>query len=222
MAPAAITLSLLTIIVAGFVVFLCLRQKVLSKFFLFNCYFAASIVISIGRFWIESRGGHHFLEYLNFYYYSEAVLAILLALAVWQIAARLVAGRIGRGAVLIAGASILLLVIFLCFFSVEHSTSPPITHFAVEISQNILLAAGLAILGLWIWIWNLLNAAEDRIATQFVNVLAVYFAVFYLLYWLGHAWPYSRPHQGDLFSMMAAWLPLGCSFALVQDTTNTK
>jgi hypothetical protein len=220
MTPAAATLWLLTILIAGFVVFLCARQKVLSKFFVFNCYFVAYIVVSIGRFCILSRDGYASSNYLYFYYYSDAALTILLALAVWQIAARLVAGRIGRGAVLIAGTSILLLVIFLCFFSVAHSSSPPITHFAVEISQNILLAAGLATLALWIW--NRLNKAEDRITTQFVNVLVVYFAVFYLLHWLGHAWPYSFGHGGDLLSMMAAWLPLGCSFALVQDTTNAK
>jgi len=201
-------------------VFLCARQKVLSKFFLFNCYFAASIVASVGRIWIESRDSHHFLEYLNFYDYSEAVLTILLALAVWQIAARLVAGRIGRKAVLIAGASILLLVIVCSFPGVPHSTSQPIKLFAVVISWNIFFAAGLATLALWIW--NLINKAEDGVATQFVNVLAVYFAVFYLLHWLGHAWPYSRAHGGDLVLMMGAWLPLGCSFALVQDTTNAK
>jgi len=220
MAPAAATLWLLTTIVAGFVVFLCARQKVLSKFSLFNCYFAAYIVVTIARFWIESRNAQHFFEYFNFFYYSDAILSILLALAVWQIAARLVAGRIGRQAVLIAGAGILLLVFFLSFSSVAHSSLGTLTYFAVVISENVLFAAGFATLALWLW--NLINNAEDRLPTQFVNVLMVYFAVFYLLHWLGHAWPYSRAHGGDLISMMAAWLPLGCSFALVQDPTNAK
>jgi hypothetical protein len=220
MAPALVTLWLLTTIVAGFVVFLCVRQKVLSKFSLFNCYFAASIVATIGRFWIESGDGQRFFKYMNFYYYSEAVLTILLALAIWQIATRLVAGRIGRRAVLIAGASILLLAILFGFFGVSYSSSRQFTLFVVVISQNIFFVAGLATLILWIR--NLMNKAEDRITTQFVNVLVVYFAVFYLLYWLGHTWPYSRAHSGDLLLMMGAWLPLGCSFALVQDTPNAK
>jgi hypothetical protein len=215
MAPAALTVWLLTIIVAAFVVFLCVRQKVISKFFFFSCYFAASIVVSIGRFWVFSRNGHHFVEYLNFYYYSDAVLTVLLALAIWQIGARVVAGRVGRETVLIGGASILLLVIFFSFASVAHSNSKFITHFTVEVSQNIFFAAGLATLVLWTW--NLLNKAEDRIAAEFVNVLVVYFAVFFVVQGLELASPSSRGHDGDLFSMLGAWLPLGCSFALVKD-----
>jgi hypothetical protein len=215
MAPAELTLWLLTTIVGGFVVFLCVRQKVVSKFFFFTCYFAASIVVSIGRVWVLSRDGFSSAEYLYFYYYSDAVLTILLALAIWQIGARLVVGRISRETVLIGGASILFLVIFCSFSSVGHSSSLPITHFTVEISQNIFFAAGLATLGLWTW--NLINKAEDRIATQFVNVLVVYFAVFFLLYGLRQAKLSSLEHLGDLFSMLRAWLPLGCSFALVKD-----
>ncbi len=222
MASASATLWLLTILIAGFVVFLCARQKVLSKFSLFNCYFAAYIVASIARFCILSRDGH-ILEYLNFYDYSEAVLTILLALAVWQIGAQLVAGKVGRKTVLIAGASILLLVILLSFSSLSsfaRSSSQHIKLFAIVISRSMFFAAGLATLALWIW--NRLNKAEDRVTTQFVNVLLVYFAVFYLLDWLGNAWPYSFGHGGNLVAMMTAWLPLGCSFALVQDTPNAK
>jgi hypothetical protein len=215
MAPAELTLWLLTTIVEGFVVFLCVRQKVISKFFFFSCYFAASIVVSIGRFWVLSRDGSSSVEYLYFYYYSDGILTILLALAIWQIGVRLVAGRVGRKKVLIAGASILLLVIFFSFSVVSYSNSRLITHFTFELSQNTFFTAGLATLVLWTW--NLFNRAEDRIATQFVNVLAVYFALFFVLYGLMQAKPFYGRNDDDLFSMLGAWLPLGCSFALARD-----
>jgi len=220
MAPAALTLWLFTTIVTGFVVFLCARQDVLSKFFFFNCYFAASILASIGRFCVLSRDGYTSSNYLYFYYYSDAILSVLLALAVWQIGARLIAGKVGRQAVLITGASILLPLIFFTFAVVACSSSYLITRFTVELSENIFFAAALTTF--FLWTWSLFNNADDRTATQFVNVLLVYFAVFYLVYWLGQARPYSRAHNGDLFSMMGAWLPLGCSFALVQDPPNAK
>jgi len=143
MAPAAVTLWLLTTIIAGFVVFLCVRQKVLNKFFLFNCYFAASIVVSSARIWIEWRDAHYPWDYAIFYYYSDAILSVLLALAVWQIAARLVAGRIGRQTVLITGASILLLAIFLGFFGAPHESSQQLQLFAVVMSWNIFFRGGL-------------------------------------------------------------------------------
>src|SRR6201999_1915347 len=128
MAPAELTLWLLTTIVEGLVVFLCIRQKVVSKFFFFSCYFAASIVVSVGRFWVLSRDGSSSVEYLHFYYYSEAVLAILLTLAIWQIGTRLAAGRVSREKMLIGGSGILLLVIFFSFSSASYSNSRLITH----------------------------------------------------------------------------------------------
>ncbi len=215
MAPAALTLWLLATIVDGFVVFLCVRQKVISKFFFLSCYFATSIFVSIGRFWVLTRDGSSSTEYLHFYYYSDAVLAMLLALAIWQIGARLAAGSVGREKVLIGGAVILLLVILFSFSGVPYANSRPITRFAIEISQNTFFIAGLATLVLWAW--NLLNKAEDRIATQFVNVLAVYFALLFVVSGLEQARPFYRGHSDDLFSMVGAWLPLGCSFALVRD-----
>ncbi len=129
MAPAELTLWLLATIVDGFVVFLCVRQKVISKFFFFSCYFAAAIVVSIGRFWVLARDGFSSAEYLHFYYYSEAVLAILLALAIWQISARLAARRVGREKMLIGGAGISLLVVFFSFSSASYSNSRLIARF---------------------------------------------------------------------------------------------
>jgi hypothetical protein len=137
MAPAALTLWLLATMVDGFVVFLCARQKVISKFFFFSCYFAASIGVSIGRFWVLSRDGSSSAEYVYFYYYSDAVLTILLASAIWQIGVRLVTGRVGRETVLIGGATILLLVIFFSFYSVLYSNSKPLTRSTIDIAQNI-------------------------------------------------------------------------------------
>ena len=136
MAPAALTLWLLTTIVEGFVVFLCIRQNVVSKFFFFSCYFAVCIVVSIGRFWIFSRDGYSSVEYLYFYYYSDAVLTILLALAIWQVSARLVAGRVGREKMLIGGAAILLLVALFSFSCVAASALRLITHFTIELSDR--------------------------------------------------------------------------------------
>jgi hypothetical protein len=215
MAPAALTFWLFATIVDGFVVFLCVRQKVISRFFYFSCYFAALIVVSIGRFWVLSRDGPSSAEYLYFYYYSDAVLTILLALAIWQIGVRLITGRVGREIVLIGGASILLLVTFFSLSIAAASNSRLITHVASEISQNGFLTAGLATLVLWTW--NLFNEAEDRIAAQLVNVLAVYFALLSVVWELEQARLFYRGINDALFSMSAAWLPLGSSFALVRD-----
>jgi hypothetical protein len=215
MTAAASTLWLLTTIVAGFFVFLSVRRKVIGKFFFFSCYFAASIVVSIARYSVLSGYGYRSLQYLYFYYFSDAVLTILLALAIWQISARLVAGRARHQAVLIGGAGVLLLVAWHSFWVAEESSSRPLAHFVFEMSRNVFCVAGLAVLILWAR--NLFNNVEDRVASRFVNVLAVYFILFFLLYGLEQARPFSRELVLNVFPMLGAWLPLGCSFALAGD-----
>src|SRR6202012_211208 len=115
---------------------------------------------------------------------------------------RLAAGRVSREKMLIGGSGILLLVLFFSFSSAWYSNSRLITHFTFVISQNTFFIAGFATLVLWVW--NLFNNAEDRIATQFLNVLAVYFALIFLVYWLEQARPFYRGHNDDLFSMAGA------------------
>jgi len=92
------------------------------------------------------------------------------------------------------------------------SDSRVTTLFAVELSQNIFFACCLAIVLLLAW--RLRNDPEDQIAARFVNVLSVYFSVFFLIYGTRQFTP-NVSSLNSLSPMMDAWLPLGCGFALV-------
>jgi len=85
------------------------------------------------------------------------------------------------------------------------------TYFAFELSQNILSACCLAVVLLWIW--KLGNDPEDRIAARFVNVLSVYFSVFFLTHGARQLAP-DLSGLDSLWPMIGASLPFGCGFAL--------
>ena len=65
-----------------------------------------------------------------------------------------------------------------------------------------------------LWVRKLLKNPVDGIAARFVNVLAVYFLLFFLFHEAREI-ASSSAALNNLASMMSAWLPLGCGFALV-------
>jgi len=85
-------------------------------------------------------------------------------------------------------------------------------HFLFEFTQNIYFACCLAVVLLGIW--KLRNDSEDRIAARLVNVLAIYFLSFVVIYGARQWFP-DTSGLSNVYPMMGAWLPLGCGFALV-------
>ena len=98
---------------------------------------AASVVLSIARYDILKHYGFSSKEYLYFYFYSDFLLTITLFFALISlysyIFAELEVGRYIR-----TGAVVLLCgTAMFSYGVVQQSTSRLITHFVVEISQNL-------------------------------------------------------------------------------------
>ena len=124
-----------------------------------------------------------------------------------------------RGRVVALSAGALLAAVWLSFWVTRSSGARMATRFTFDLSQNMFFACGLAITLLWVW--KLRNEAEDRVAGRFVGVLWVYFSLFFLAY---GARQFAQEATGvyTLFPMIAAWLPLGCGFALVSQGSKTQ
>ena len=88
--------------------------------------------------------------------------------------------------------------------------------FLAKSSQSVFFMCGFAVVLLWVW--KLFKNPVDGIAARFVNVLGVYFLLFFLVYG-ARAMSSSSAVAGldNLSSMMEVWLPLGCGFALVSE-----
>jgi len=203
---------MLTTLVEAFVACLFIIRGLFRKFVFLNFYLLLSVAISIGRYAVLTWFGLLSSAYAYFYYFSDALLTICLFLSICELSVRLVGTRVPRRRVVLLSAGALLAAAWFSFLLTPLSGSRATTRFAFELSQNILFASGLSIVLLWTW--NLRNDPENRIAARFVSVLSVYFSLFFLAYGARQLAPQASGLH-SLFPMMAAWLPLGCGFALV-------
>jgi len=210
---ADLTLWLLTTLVEAFVVYLFLIQRVFRKFLFLYFYLLLSAMAGMSEYALLCHFGLDSSEYFYFYYFTDVPLTICLFVGICELSVHLVGTKIPRRKVVSWSAGALLATAWFSF-SVAWSSGPRlIMHFIVELSQNIYIACCLTIVLLWAW--QLRNDPEDRMAARFVSVLSVYFSLFILNYGANQIAPPELGLTNSLPPMMAAWLPLGCGFALV-------
>lgn len=206
------TLWLLTTSAEAFVVCLFIIQGLFRKFLLFNSYLLFSVAISILRCFVLYRFGFSSPEYIYIYFYTDALLTLFLFLSIFELSVRLVGTRMPRRRVVSLSAAALLATAWFSYSVVSAGSHRLITHFAVEFSQNTYFLCCLAVVLLWAW--KVRNDPEDWLAARFVNVLTVYFSLFFLGYGVGQLAPHLAS-VNNLHQMAGAWLPVGCGFALV-------
>ena len=206
------TLWLLTTLVEAFVVYLFLVQGLFRKFLFLNLYFVLSVCINIGRYSVLLQFGFTSPEYGYFYYYSDVLLTLSLFVCVVELTQRVVGARVPCRKVVVWSASAFLATGWFSFPIASLSSYRAAAHFLFEFTQNIYFACCLAVVLLGIW--KLRNDSEDRIAARLVNVLAMYFLSFVVIYGARQWFP-DTSGLSNVYPMMGAWLPLGCGFALV-------
>ena len=208
-----LALWLLTTLVDGFVVYLFVLQGLFRRFFFLSLYFFLSVAFSIARCVILFHFGFPTIEYAHGYFITDALLSVSLFLSVSELSLRVSRIRMLRWKIVMWAGSILLTM---ACFGVESLTNngERTFLFLVNSSQSVFFMCGFAVVLLWVW--KLLKNPVDGIAARFINVLGVYFLLFFLVYG-ARAMSSSSAVAGldNLSSMMEVWLPLGCGFALV-------
>jgi len=211
LAPADQTFRLLTTVVEAFVVYLFLVQGLFRKFLFLNTYLLLLTSISVGRYAVLLWFGWS-QNYSYFYYYSDALLTLVLFICVCELSQRVVGPRMPCLRVLFWGAGAFLATAGFTVAIASRLGHRMGAYVFFEFTQNIYFVCCLVVFLLAVW--KLRNDSEDRIAARLVNILFVYFSLFVLLYGAHQL----VPHGSDLtnlHSMMGAWLPLGCGFVLV-------
>jgi hypothetical protein len=205
------TFWLLTTSAEAFVVCLFIMQGLFRKFLLFNSYLVFSVATSILRYHVFSRFGVSSLEYFYIYFYTDALLTLLLFLSIFELSVRLVGTRMPRRRVVSLSGAALLATAWFSYSVVSLGSHRLITHFPFEFSQNTYFLCCLAVVLLWVW--KVRNDPEDWLAARFVNVLTVYFSLIVLGYGVHQLAPHLAS-DNNLYPMAGAWLPVGCGFAL--------
>ncbi len=152
------------------------KKDALRRYILLNVYMAASVVFSIARYNIVHHYGFTSKEYLYFYYYSDSLLTIVLYFALMSLYSHIFSDlkaeryiRIGT-LILFSGTALF------SYAVVQQSSSKLVTHFVVELSQNLYFVGLVLTYILWAAVMKMRETRTRLI--QLVLSMGVYFSLF--------------------------------------------
>jgi len=190
------------------------------RYLILNLYMAASVLISIGRYRVLAHYGYSSSEYLYFYYYSDALLTIFLYFALTSLYAHvfsdLSANRLVRlGAVLLLAGTALF-----SYGVVQQSNAKLLTHFVLELSQNLYFVGLVLTYVLWAAIMKLRESRTQLV--QLVLSLGVYFSLFAATYALTNLYPAKRAIFLSFVQLFGFVLPLAWAYAFWKLNDNDR
>ena len=193
------------------VVVCAIKRKAFRRYIFLNLYMASEVVASAIRFEILQHYGFTSLTYAYFYYYSDALLTILLFLVLSslysEVFGELNAERYVRmgSVVLFAGTALF------SFAVVEQSSARILSHFVYEISQNLYFVGLVLTYILWAAILKLRETRTRLI--QLVLSLGVYFSLYAANYALRNLYPSAEALFTVLNPLIGCFLPFAWAYA---------
>jgi hypothetical protein len=202
-----------TLLEAGVVV-CALARGSFRRYFTLNLYMIASFVTSVGRYVVLARNGLTSVEYTYFYYYSDAILTICLYFALMGLYS-IVFEELGAATYVRAFSMLLLAGTALFSYGVIHqSENRMVTHYVVEMSQNLYFVGLVLTYVLW---GAVLKLRETRARViQFVLSLGVYFSLYAANYALGNIYPNLGFIWMYLPPLISTLLPLAWCYAFLR------
>jgi 4-amino-4-deoxy-L-arabinose transferase-like glycosyltransferase len=212
--PAAYCIWILGGLLEAGVVVCALARGSFRRYFTLNLYMAASVTMSIGRYFVLSRYGFDSEQYFYFYYYSDAILTICLYFALMGLYS-VVFEELGATAQVRTVSMLLLGGTALFSYGVVHQAENRlITRYVVEISQNLYFVGLVLTYVLW---GAVLKLRETRArVVQFVLSLGVYFSLYAGSYALRNLYPNSAPILMYVSQITGTLLPLAWNYAYLR------
>jgi hypothetical protein len=193
------------------VVVCALRAKVFRRFLPLNLYMAASAMGDLLRFRILFHYGYTSREYFYYYYYSDALLTVVLYLALISLFVH-VFKELSAEKYVIFGASFLLAgTALFSYLVIAQSAERLLTRFVVEMSQNLYFVGLVLTYVLWGAILKLRETRAQLV--QLVLSLGVYFSLFAANYALRNLYPPVSPLAIALLQFLGCFLPLAWAYA---------
>lgn len=193
------------------VVVCAIQRGAFRRYIFLNLYMAAAVLASAIRYEILQHYGFYSANYAYFYYYSDALLTILLFFALASLYSE-VFRELNAERLVQLGAVILLAGTALFSFAVvQQSSSKLLTHVVFELSQNLYFVGLVLTYILWAAILKLRETRARLI--QLVLSLGVYFSLYAANYALRNLYP----SVGWLFELLnpliGCFLPFAWAFA---------
>src|SRR5713226_5915791 len=194
------------------VVVCAIRKKAFRRYFSLNLYMLLNVFVSVGQFRVLMHYGRSSLEYRYFYFYSEALLIIVLYFALTGLYLKVFEEmRVERYVRL---GAVLLLAGTACFTYavVSQSSHRMLTYFVFELCQNLYFVGLVLTYVLW---GAMLKLKETRaLVVQLVLSLGVYFSAYAASYAISNLRPSLYSYVYLLLPLMGCLLPLAWAYAI--------
>jgi hypothetical protein len=209
--PFASLIWLLGFLAEAAVLVCAFKKHAVRRYFLLNLYIAGLIASDIGRYWVLADYGFRSKQYQYFYFYSDAVLTIFLYFALstlyTHVFSELKAEKyVKMGTVLLLAGTALF-----TYSVVVQSSAKLVTHFVIELSQNLYFVGLVLTYVLWAAILKL-RETRTRLV-QLVLSLGVYFSLFAANYAIRNLYPSMSSVFVPLVQVFATFLPLAWAYA---------
>jgi hypothetical protein len=208
---ASYAILLLGTLLEALVVVCAVRRKVLRKYFILNLYMLLCVFVSFGRYHVMTHDGVSSLTYRYFYFYSDALLTIvlyfgLISLYISVFEEMKVERYLRIGAiVLLAGT---------CWFTyavVSQSSHRMLTYFAFELSQNLYFVGLVLTYVLWAAVLKMRHT--QALLVQLVLSLGIYFSAYAASYSLSNLHPTFYSYVSYMVPVIGCLLPLSWAYA---------
>ena len=188
-----------------------LKKRAFRRYLLLNLYMACVVVSELGRFKIVAEYGFSSRQYQYFYYYSDAILTIFLYFALSTLYAHVFSEMKAERYVKMGTLLLLAGTALFTYAVVEQSTAKFVTHFVVELSQNLYFVGLVLTYVLWAAILKLRETRTRLI--QLVLSLGVYFSLYAANYAIRNLYPPLSSVFVPLVQVFSLFLPLAWAYA---------
>jgi hypothetical protein len=188
-----------------------LKKGAFRRYLLLNLYMAGVMVAELVRYKVRSEYGFSSTQYMYYYYYSDAILTIFLYFALTTLYAHVFSEMkaekyVKMGALLLLAGT----AGFTCAVVLQ-SSAKLVTHFVVELSQNLYFVGLVLTYVLWGAILKLRETRTRLI--QLVLSLGVYFSLFAANYAIRNLYPSLSSVFVPLIQVFGLFLPLAWAYA---------
>lgn len=193
------------------VVVCAVKKGLFRRYFFLNLYMLVSAAVSAGRFRVLMTDGVESTAYRYFYFYSDALLTIILFFALISLFSFVfqemhVEKYVRMGAVLLLAGTA-----WFTYAVVNQSSARIVTHFVFELSQNLYFVGLVLTYVLW---GAILKLRETRaLLVQLVLSLGVYFSAYAASYAISNLRPNLFDYVSFIVPVIGCLLPLAWAYA---------
>jgi hypothetical protein len=195
----------------GLVLVCALKRGVFRRYLLLNLYMGGLFVSELARYKVLSEYGFNSRQYQYFYFYSDAVLTIFLYFALSTLYVHVFSEMNAERYVRMGTLLLLAGTALFSYAVVEQSTAKFVTHFVVELAQNLYFVGLVLTYVLWAAILKLRETRTRLI--QLVLSLGIYFSLIAANYALRNLYPPLSSVFVPLISVFGTFLPLAWAYA---------